>query len=124
MKVLRLIPVLLLLAVWSCTRESVKDPALTKVQVDRLTVLAHNLDDLHLSQEAQTKAWEQFEQLSYQEMEALIDLRYEDNLQTKVVGAGRAKELRDLRHSVNRQAYKLKGHCRRSTWLGRMHVRQ
>lgn len=109
MKVFRLIPLLLLLSVWSCTREGVKDPALTKVQVDRLTSLAHDLDDMRLSQEAQTKAWEQFEQLSYQETEALIDLRYEDNLQTKVVDAGRAKALRDLRHSVNRQAYKMKG---------------
>jgi len=108
MKLILLIPVLLLFAFWSCQQETVKAPAFTKAQLDKLTYIAENVENTKLSREEQTKVWAQFDKLSYPEMEEVIDLRYAHNVRTKAVDAQRAKYLLDLRHSVNRQAFKLK----------------
>lgn len=74
-------------------------------QMEKLTSLAENFDKSTLSKDERTKAGDLFNKLSYEEMEAFIDLRYQQSLLTKDVTQDRATELRDLRHQLNRKAY-------------------
>jgi len=76
-------------------------------QVEKLAYLAKNFDKSDLSNEERMKVGDLFSKLSYEEMEALIDLRYQQSLRTQNVDANRATYLRDLRHRINRQAYEL-----------------
>ncbi len=80
----------------------------SKVQMEKLTDLAENFEKTSLSEAERNRMGDLFNKLTYEEMEAFIDLRYERSLRIKDMDEDRAAYLRDLRHKVNRKAFELK----------------
>jgi hypothetical protein len=99
---------LLSLAVFTACRQD--DPAKpAAAQTEKLTFIVENLDNENATEDDRKKAGELFNGLSFEAMESLIDLSHQHYLKTGIVDAERAAYLLDLRHTLNRKAFELKG---------------
>jgi hypothetical protein len=100
---------LLSLCLFTACRQEDKAVQPAAEQVAKLTFLTETLDNEQASEDDRKKAGELMSGLTFEEMESLIDLRHQHYLKTGIVDAQRAAYLLELRHSLNRKAFELKG---------------
>jgi|GEM_PF-1217751 len=101
--------VLLSLCLFTACRQEDKAVQPAAAQVAKLTFLTETLDNEKAAEADRKKAGELLSSLTFGEMESLIDLRHQYYLKTGIVDAQRAAYLLDLRHTLNRKAFELKG---------------
>jgi hypothetical protein len=103
----------LMYCIWSaalvlsaCRNEESARPAKV-ISVDKLQTLAESMDKPGFPAAEAQKIAPQFDALSFEEMEAFIDLRYDLNEKLRLAPTERAVYLRDFRHRANRKAHEL-----------------